>query len=69
MAQYLQNRQSRIREEWRFRVEEIREFYWPREKVLDRIQLLEQSGVIEKAGENQYRLTAWDYHRAPATER
>ncbi|MHC4441638.1 MAG: beta-N-acetylhexosaminidase family protein [Planctomycetota bacterium] len=35
------------------------EFYWPKSMVLDRLEKLVSDGVVEKVGENKYRLADW----------
>ncbi len=64
MAQQLQNRQGRQREEFRFRADQLREFYWPTEKIRDRLELLLQIGVIEKVDGTSLRLANWEEYRA-----
>jgi len=39
------------------------EFYWPLEKSRDRIQLLIDSGCVEKTADGMYQLTNWEEYR------
>ncbi|MFN0166994.1 MAG: glycoside hydrolase family 20 zincin-like fold domain-containing protein [Bryobacteraceae bacterium] len=63
-AQSLQNRQGRQSEEYRFRADQLREFFWPPEKQRDTVDLLLQMGVIEKVDGGFLRLANWEAYRA-----
>jgi hypothetical protein len=60
LLQKIRNMQRERKDEFRFRTVDIREFFWPRPKLQDRLDKLLSEGSIEKLAPDSYRLANWE---------
>ncbi len=64
MLQKIQNVQREQRRELDFKVGDLDEFSWTKEKLQSRLDKLIADGWVEKAGDDTYRLVNWPHYAA-----
>jgi hypothetical protein len=62
LLEKIQNVQIGTRDEWRFKTKDVNEFWWPQDKLRDRLDWLIREGWVEKLPDDTYRLVNWDQY-------
>lgn len=62
LLEKIQNVQLGTRGEWRFKTKDVNEFWWPEDKLQDRLNRLITEGWVEKLPDDTYRLVNWDHY-------